>query len=186
MQAPDTTVQDKAVSNCLGIQYYRAPQSQGTYMGCFNDDPSHALPNRRMDLTGSHEEKQAQCETMAMQAGDNVYGLQNEYECWTGKDVAYDRKGAAQNCPANGGSLTQQVYTLDGYQSVATYKSDVGVDRGGADIGCITNQGGAPCKANCDKDPNCKAYNTFDNHCCWKNQSEPKNSNPVVTFYTKG
>jgi hypothetical protein len=51
-----------------------------------------------------------------MEAGDNVLGLQNGTECWSGKNIPYDTQGKAENCPTGGRGWTNQVYTLDGYQ----------------------------------------------------------------------
>jgi hypothetical protein len=186
MKSTDPAEQDKAVSDCLGIQYYRPPpedsytfhqgmdsggndigkgpandiaklksmcdanpsckgfntngwikhtlqpqsywskwtsdadkgtyvkKSQTGYLGCFKDcDGGRALPNNRSwRMSGSPEEKRKTCEALTRAAGDNLFGLQYNHECWSGKDVAYDRMGAAQNCPPTGGGCTQQVYKI--------------------------------------------------------------------------
>jgi hypothetical protein len=105
--------QEQSMVDCYGIKKSATKAGDPNYLGCFKDcQQGRALPNRRNDVSGSHEQKKLQCETMAKQAGENLYGLQFEHECWTGKDVAYDRMGAAQNCPANGGGCTQQVYRV--------------------------------------------------------------------------
>ena len=185
MQSTDSKIQNKAISDCLGIEYYKkpdknytfvqgmdsggndlvkgpadnikelidtcnanpnckgfntngwikhtiSPQSYWTkwtsdkqkglyikkaphgYLGCFKDcSEGRALPNNRSwNMPGTPEEKKKTCENLARTAGDNLYGLQYNHECWSGKDVAYDRMGAAQNCPPTGGSCTQQVYRV--------------------------------------------------------------------------
>ena len=84
-----------------------------SYEGCFNDcaGGGRAIPNiRSWNMQSGDNLKE--CEGLAKQAGDNVFGLQYYRECWTGKDAEYDRMGSATGCPPNGGGCTQQVYTI--------------------------------------------------------------------------
>lgn len=102
-----------------GYQYkWTNSPTQGLYekkpkhLGCFNDcKAGRAIPNPRSWNMKSGDNLK-ECANLAKTYGDNVFGLQFYKECWTGKDPAYDRMGAAQNCPPNGGGCTQQVYKL--------------------------------------------------------------------------
>lgn len=117
MASTDAATQDLSMKQCLGTSYYREPPKKcpeaPTYLGCFNDcRGGRAIPNpRAWNMQGGNNLKE--CEALAKQAGDNIFGLQYYRECWTGKNPAYDRMGAAQNCPPNGGGCTQQVYKIN-------------------------------------------------------------------------
>jgi hypothetical protein len=115
MKSKDSATQDEAMKNCLGTSYYRdppkeCPKNETKYLGCFNDcQGGRAIPNNRSwNMQSGNNLKE--CEALAKAAGDNIFGLQYYRECWSGKDVPYDRMGAASNCPPNGGGCTQQVY----------------------------------------------------------------------------
>lgn len=126
MKSTDSATQDLAMKQCLGTSYYRDPpptcDKSPQYLGCFNDcQGGRAIPNNRSWNMQSGD-KLKECEALAKQAGDNVFGLQYYKECWSGKDPAYDRMGAAQNCPPNGGGCTQQVYKIGGSSSTPGYQ----------------------------------------------------------------
>jgi len=110
-----------AVQQCYGLAKTAAPVKEcpkppvasSSHLGCFNDcQGGRAIPNiRSWNMQSGNNLKE--CEGLAKAAGDNIFGLQYYRECWSGKDVAYDRMGAASNCPPNGGSCTQQVYKIN-------------------------------------------------------------------------
>ena len=91
----------------------QGPEMQ--YKGCFKDcQGGRALPNlRSLNMTSGNNLEE--CADLTTKAGDNVFGLQYDHECWSGKNIEYDLQGSAGDCPATGGGCTQQVYTLPGY-----------------------------------------------------------------------
>ena len=119
----------------------------------------------------------------AIQNGDDVFSLQcsgpptgncnapGVAQCFTGKDSAYDVYGSNGNCTNMGDAWTNQVYTLSDYQvggsrnwsggvDTGNYKFFQGLDSGGNDIGNQTPQDVQALLAACDRNPNCRGFNT--------------------------
>jgi hypothetical protein len=113
MQSSDSRIQDKAVKDCLGINYYRENLDDRLgYVGCYKDNPSRAIPNYRGNVNSLD-----QCAEIAKGNGDNTLGLQYGGQCFTGKDSAYNKYGVESNtgnCPPLGGTWSNQVYTKGG------------------------------------------------------------------------
>ena len=80
------------------------------YMGCYNDTSVRSIPTKLSNVSTID-----QCATMAEGNNKNIFGVQNNGECWTGIDEqsAYQYGANFNNtlCPSMGGSLTNQVYS---------------------------------------------------------------------------
>ena len=77
-----------------------------TYKGCYRDTRSRAIPTRQQNVSSVD-----QCAQIAESRNQNVFGVQNRGECWTGLDEQSAYKyGALSSCPTLGGSWTNQVY----------------------------------------------------------------------------
>ena len=174
------------------------------YMGCFTDTGNRAVENYRGDVSysGRGIDGKTACMNKAIQNGDNIFAVQcsgpptgnchapGVAQCFTGQDSEYDQFGANSKCTNMGDAWTNQVYTIGNLEPAAPfsgqYNTIPNMDRGGADIGCIGNQGDAPCKIACDSDPKCVAWNSIaGGHCCWKNKKSPKGPNSAVIFHEK-
>ena len=94
-------------------QVYAIPTSTSnpeyTYMGCYNDQSNRAIPNFRGNVSSA-----AQCQTIANENQENVFGVQNGEQCFTGSNIsqAYQYGPYSGSCGTLGGSWTNQVYAL--------------------------------------------------------------------------
>lgn len=103
------------------------------YMGCWNDRPERAIQNYNdPDNPGGYvgNLSQQQCEQVAIQTGNSVYGLQYYGQCFVGNSLqnaqqygrAFDGSSWANaECGSQGSSWTNQVYatnptTMSNYQ----------------------------------------------------------------------
>ena len=50
------------------------------------------------------------CKALAIKGNFDTFSLQSGGECFVGKNPAYDKLGKVANCPALGGTWTNQVY----------------------------------------------------------------------------
>ena len=73
-----------------------------------------------------------------------------------------------------------------------TYTKSVNMDLSGSDIKCYEDGSSADfCKAKCDSDTTCKAYNYIHKNtawgqnsgCCYKTFNQPLGSSPGIDFY---
>jgi hypothetical protein len=93
-----------------------------SYKGCYTDEPNRVLPDRLGDLDWST------CRDAAVARNYNMFGMQyhdghqgtDASECWAGKDLAYDRAGAASSCSfvdstghTHGSAWSNAVYKLE-------------------------------------------------------------------------
>jgi len=77
------------------------------HIGCYKDTENRAIP-RSMGTVSSHEK----CKEIAISNNSNIYGVQNNGQCFIGNDINSAMKyGETGNCPTLGGSFTNQVYT---------------------------------------------------------------------------
>ena len=124
MKSPDPEEQDNAIKKCLGLMYFRPKfKAAGTpavnvdssieepgYKGCYREQTDRVLPNFRGNVNSPE-----QCEAIVRQSGDNIMGLQNSNECWSGKDVDYAKYGIQNNtgrCFQFGDRWVNQIYKL--------------------------------------------------------------------------
>jgi hypothetical protein len=76
-------------------------------IGCYKDKTERAIP-RFMGNVSSHEK----CKEIALSNNSNIYGVQNNGQCFIGNDINNAMKyGETGNCAALGGAWTNQVYT---------------------------------------------------------------------------
>ena len=103
------------------------------YLGCYRDDPSRTIPNQRNNVYNSPV---TECADMAKQYGDNIFGLQYGYQCFTGKDSPYNRIGQVPNnaCGTRGDAWTQQVYKIGTMVSKPTFYPDTNFRGGGVGL----------------------------------------------------
>jgi len=113
----EQVVQDHA--KLQGMAQKSAPEP--VYLGCYRDTPQRALPHNRGTVHRSlftNYQAVSDCATRTFEAGDDVFGLQNDGECWTGKgrtsDYAkYGLQTDVKKCNAPLGSgWTNQVYSI--------------------------------------------------------------------------
>jgi hypothetical protein len=106
------------------------------YLGCYRDTWSRAIPNQRNNV---YNNPVKECADQAKLYGDNVFGLQDGAQCFTGKDPQYNRYGQVPNneCGPVGNPWTQQTYKLGTIVSKPTFYvqtdfrgTGVGLDRG--------------------------------------------------------
>jgi len=83
------------------------PNPNFNYVGCYRDTEDRAIPN----FLGKVSSKE-QCKELARNKYFNIYGLQNNGDCWGGNDINQARKyGEIGGCPTMGGGWTNQIYT---------------------------------------------------------------------------
>jgi len=98
-------------------------QNEPVYLGCYKDAPppkSRALPTGNGRVGGLFVSKLFAlklCAAKALDEGDNIVGLQNGYECWSGNSkednhAKYGVQDDPTQCGAFGGGWTNQVYKL--------------------------------------------------------------------------
>jgi len=76
------------------------------YKGCWNDTGNRAIPIFAGNMSPQ------QCEQVAQQTNSSVFGLQYYSQCFIGNNLGEAKKyGQAYNCPQNGGTWTNQVYS---------------------------------------------------------------------------
>ena len=79
------------------------------YKGCYNDTSIKSIPTKLSNVMSIDE-----CATLAENNSKNVFGLQNNGECWTGLNeqeaYQYGINFNKYSCPEMGGSNTNQVY----------------------------------------------------------------------------
>jgi len=92
-----------------------APQtSSGTYnfKGCYNDTDIKSIPNYQEN--NSNVDK---CQQIATKKQQQVFGMQNNGECWTGNNVEkayqYGQNYNGSECGNLGGPMTNMVYVSD-------------------------------------------------------------------------
>lgn len=93
------------------------------YIGCFKDEPSRAMPVLLKIKTNLIED----CEKEAAFQGYKVYGVQNQFECWSGPTAhsTYNKYGESTNCKnGKGWKWTNSVYRVlsDGAALAASLK----------------------------------------------------------------
>ena len=81
------------------------------YLGCYRDDGGRVIPNQRNNV---YTNPVQECADQAKLHGDNIFGLQYGFQCFTGKDPKYDRIGQVPGnaCSPNGDAWTQQVFKI--------------------------------------------------------------------------
>ena len=82
------------------------------YIGCYNDNSStHAIPNKKNNIT-----RVEQCAVQAFESKNDLMGIQNSGECWTGNSIDSDYAmyglGQTDNCGPLGGPFVNQVYQV--------------------------------------------------------------------------
>jgi predicted nucleic acid-binding Zn ribbon protein len=90
-------------------------QSSGNYIyqGCFNDNSIRAIPNQQSNVSSIND-----CQQIALSKNQNVFGLQNGNQCFTGENIQasyqYGSNFSKSACGGGnmGGSWTNQVYAL--------------------------------------------------------------------------
>jgi len=90
------------------------------HMGCYKDKPTRALPHGHGSVGGvfmTNSFAIKQCASLAFETSDNVFGLQNGNECWSGHSSKHDyaKYGLQRDmkeCGPLGGGWTNQVYSL--------------------------------------------------------------------------
>ena len=96
------------------LVYYKKPDQPQTsgnynYQGCFNDKSTKAIPNYQGNVQSID-----QCRQIAEVKGQNVFGVQNEGQCFTGNDTANNESqeyGSYNGeCDLLGSSMANQVY----------------------------------------------------------------------------
>ena len=79
------------------------------YKGCYNDTSIKAIPKKLSNVSSIDE-----CATLAENNSKNVFGVQNNGECWTGLNeqeaYQYGINFNKYSCPEMGGTNTNQVY----------------------------------------------------------------------------
>ena len=88
-----------------------APPEVWTYRGCYQDQPTRAIPNQLPGLFSTV----AQCEAAASAAHYDTIGLQSGTQCWAGVSPNYGRWGASTCTSVFGGAWQNQVYQLTAY-----------------------------------------------------------------------
>lgn len=90
------------------------------YLGCYRDTWTRAIPNQRNNV---YTNPVKECADQAKLNGDNIFGLQDGAQCFTGKDVPYNRYGQipGNNCGPVGNQWTQQVYKIGTIVSKPTF-----------------------------------------------------------------
>jgi hypothetical protein len=80
-----------------------------TYLGCYNDNSSRMIPNQQQNVTSIEE-----CAQIAQNLGQSVFGVQDNYACFTGNDenraMALGSNTDYNACGPLGGSWTNLVY----------------------------------------------------------------------------
>jgi hypothetical protein len=103
-----------STNGCNERRNNNCPSKQQTsgfynYKGCYNDTSIRAIPNYEGKVSSIDE-----CKNIAETKTQNVFGLQNGGECFTGnnEDAAYQygRNINRDSCPSLGGSFTNQIY----------------------------------------------------------------------------
>ena len=79
------------------------------YKGCFNDTSIRSIPSMQGTVSSIDN-----CAGIAESKNQNVFGVQNNGECWTGLNeqaaYQYGSNFNKDSCPSLGGSSTNQVY----------------------------------------------------------------------------
>jgi hypothetical protein len=90
--------------SCPGVQ---TQSGNYVYQGCFNDNPNRAIPNQRQNVSSID-----QCQNIAQQNGEQVFGLQYGGQCFTGSDLQKAKQYGQiyGNCGTLGGTWNNQVY----------------------------------------------------------------------------
>jgi hypothetical protein len=88
---------------------YEKNVGQYEYIGCYGDMPNRAIPNYRGGVSSPIE-----CMKIAEKNYENIFGLQDADQCFTGTDIdsakKYGPKFDKSICPQMGGPWTNQIY----------------------------------------------------------------------------
>ena len=195
MKATDVNTQDKATKDCLGISYFRPPpvaprpkQYDGYTLYANSDNTDY--------LVGFSDGRDASDCKARCDADPNckAFNAVIGYGPWGGKSGCVTKRTGYPVIPFNkalGGAIhlyKKNPKKYDGYTLTANS------DRGGADIACYTDgRNVESCKAMCDANPACVAFNEVDigawKGCCLKASATPVGPFPQnvgdVHFYAK-
>ena len=111
-----------SVSQIENIYNYNptANQNAGTYIyqGCFNDSGNRAIPNYMGQVSSVQ-----QCEQIAQNSGQNVFGVQYYGQCFAGNSLNQAQQYGPNNgdCGTLGSSWTNQVYANEPPQTSNQY-----------------------------------------------------------------
>lgn len=195
MKASDATTQDKATKDCLGISYFRPPpvaprpKQYDGYTLYPNSDNTDSLVGFADGRDAS--DCKARCDA---DPNCKAFNAVLNYGPWGGKSGCVTKRTGNPVIPFNkalGGAIhlyKKDPKKYDGYTLTANS------DRGGNDLGCYTDGRSADsCKAMCDANPACAAFNDVDaagwKGCCLKATATPVAPFPQnvgdVHFYAK-
>ena len=107
------------------ISIERFGNNSYTYKGCYgetinnwdnsiNDWGGRIMNNRLSTQINSVDE----CYNLAKQNNYNTFGLQNGNQCYAGNDIIVDSYTPLSNCPVLGGSLQEQIYTINNQSTI--------------------------------------------------------------------